>query len=49
LKPENVNHIDRQQDGASGSIFVGWAEGIPEKHIVFPAFPDSVEEWDLVQ
>jgi hypothetical protein len=30
-------------------MFVGWADGIPEKHIVFPAVSDSIEEWDLIQ
>lgn len=52
LKPEaseNFNHVDGKQDSAAGSVFVGWAEGVPDNHIVFPAFPDGVEEWDLVQ
>lgn len=52
LKPETTdraNGVDGQQDGASGSIFVGWVDDIPKNHIVFPALPDGVEEWDLVQ
>jgi peroxin-1 len=49
LKPEAADKVNHGDDGASGSVFVGWADGIPENHIVFPAFPDSVEEWDLVQ
>ena len=51
-KPEAVDKVDRvdgQQTSASRSMFVGWADGIPEKHIVFPALPDSIEEWDLIQ
>jgi peroxin-1 len=28
--------------------FVGWAEGVPEGHIVFPSMIKGVDEWDLV-
>lgn len=53
LKPEaadKADHVDAQkQDDPLRSVFVGWAEGIPENHVVFPALPDSAEEWDIVQ
>jgi len=51
-KPETAymaNHVEGQRGSASRSMFVGWVDGIPEKHIVFPAFPDSIEEWDLIR
>jgi peroxin-1 len=52
LKPDapgKADHVDAQQDGTPRRVFVGWAEGMPENHAVFPALPDSVEEWDIVQ
>ena len=30
-------------------LFVGWAEGVPESHIVFPSMVEGVDEWDLVR
>jgi hypothetical protein len=30
-------------------LFVGWAEGVPESHIVFPSMVEGIEEWDLVR
>jgi peroxin-1 len=30
-------------------VFVGWAEGLPESHIVLTSAIDEVDEWDLVR
>jgi hypothetical protein len=30
-------------------LFVGWAEGVPESHIVFPSMVEGVDELDLVR
>jgi peroxin-1 len=30
-------------------VFVGWAEGLPESHIVLTSAIDGVDEWDLVR
>lgn len=52
MKPEaadKVNHLNSQQDSAPGRLYVGCTEGIPENHMVFPALPDTIQEWDLVQ
>ena len=31
------------------NVLVGWAEGILEKHVVFPSMVQGVDEWDLVR
>jgi hypothetical protein len=30
-------------------LFVGWAEDVPESHIVLTTMIDGVDEWDLVR
>ena len=30
-------------------LFVGWAEGVPDSHIVLTTMIDGVDEWDLVR
>lgn len=30
-------------------LFVGWTEGVPESHIVFPSMIEGVDELDLIR
>ncbi|RDB24902.1 Peroxisome biosynthesis protein PAS1 [Hypsizygus marmoreus] len=41
---------EKESNGANSTdhVFVGYLAGIPESHVVFPAAPREVEEWDIV-
>ncbi|KAF8070403.1 P-loop containing nucleoside triphosphate hydrolase protein [Lyophyllum atratum] len=51
IKPGATDRNQPSNDnGHSGDefIFIGSLSGLPESHIVFPAAPGSVEDWDLL-
>lgn len=46
---------DKDQETTRGKkkgviqVLLGWVEGVPEKHVVFPTKIEGVDEWDLVR
>lgn len=51
LRDKNKDSSVSGSAGAVGpnEVYVGWLEGVPESHIVFPNMLDGVHEWDLVR
>lgn len=40
---------DSKEDIGINDIFIGSLNGLAESHIVFPAAPDGVEDWDVIK